>query len=443
MRFHKRSPLRPVIYALSAIALTAVIWAMISRNRPQVTDVFPTPDAFAIPAPAPLRLTFDRPMNPGSVEAALVTSPARSGTFAWNENTLTFTPDTPWPRGADISVTLTTAARTSAGLRLAGDYHWTFRTAPTLLAYLWPASRNEPVPAELYVLDPETGEVARLTETETGILDFSLSPDGLFILLSLSNRSGGADVAVLDLLDRTISIIRDCGSELCTSPQFDPSGSRIAFENLTLGQVFIQEGADEPVLVSAGRFPTWSSGGLLFYHPLIEAYVVFDPETGNRTFFPNTTGEPATWAADGSFFLAPSFTEIGAGAFASHILQYFSRSPEPNNLTLERLADDNAPALSPDGSLIAFARRSIASASWTPGRQLWVMRSDGRNAAQLTTKAVYNHTGFTWHPDNAHVAFVRSNQADLNEAPEIWIINIDGSPAIRLVINGFSPYWLP
>ena len=71
------------------------------------------------------------------------------------------------------------------------------------------------------------------------------------------------------------------------------------------------------------------------------------------------------------------------------------------------------------------------------------MQANGREAIQLTNNAVYNHTAFTWHPDNARISFVRSNQADLNEPPEIWMMNVDGSPPIRLVINGFAPAWFP
>lgn len=443
MQFRKRSPIRPILYTLAGITILAGMFAVVRRNRPQVTGVFPEPGSFAIPAQAPLRIDFDRPVNAAAVEGALESIPPRTGSFTWSGNSVSFTPENAWPQGETISITLTTGARTSAGLSLAEPFTWSFRTAPTLLAYLWPASGNDPVPADLYVLDPETGDVARLTESEFGVLDFSRGPDGLTILLSLSNALGGADIARFDLLTRTSTILHTCDSSLCANPQLDPTGRYLAFEDLTSSQVFVALIDEEPVLVSEGRFPAWSPEGLLFYDPLRETYAIFDPESGRQTTYPNITGEPAAWAPDGSYFLAPTFTEIGPESFASHILQYFRNIGEPVSLTLDRLADDNAPAVSPDGERVAFARRSIAPQSWTPGRQLWVMDSDGRGALQFTNTAVYNHTGFAWHPDNARIAYVRSNQADLNEAPEIWLINIDGSPPIRLVINGFAPAWLP
>lgn len=443
MRFHKRPSSRPVIIAAAVLLLAAVVWILIGRGRPQVTDVFPAPDTFAIPAQAPVRVTFDRAMNEVSLENALHTEPARTGTFTWQENTVTFTPDEPWPRGETVRITVTDA-RASSGIPQGDPTSWTFRTAPTLLAYLWPSSATDPVPADLYALDPENGDIARLTETPFGVLDFSLNPDGLSILLSLSNDVGGADIAVLDLLTREITTLLPCGTALCSRPQFDPAGSRIVYENTTTGQVYLLDADGETRLLSTGRFPAWSSNGLLvLYDPDGEQYVVFDLETGGRTNFANTTGEPPAWAPDGSYFLAPSIVDVGDQSFASHTIRYsFSRS-ETTDLTREPLADDNAPVISPDGSRIALARRSLAPQRWTPGRQLWVMAPDGSDAVQLTDDGVYHHTAFAWHPDNNRIAFIRSNQADLNEAPEIWLISVDLGTQVRLVINGFSPVWMP
>jgi Tol biopolymer transport system component len=62
---------------------------------------------------------------------------------------------------------------------------------------------------------------------------------------------------------------------------------------------------------------------------------------------------------------------------------------------------------------------------------------------QLTDEMDYHHTSFAWHPDGERLAFVRYNQAKLSEPPEIWMTNRDGTEKIRLIINGFSPSWIP
>ncbi|HUF38303.1 MAG TPA: Ig-like domain-containing protein [Anaerolineales bacterium] len=448
MRFRRRPSRRPLWIVLGAVLLTAALWALVSSGRPNVAGVFPSPETFPVPAPAPLTITFDRPMNQAAVAAALVSRPDRTGTFAWDENVLTFTPDRPWPSGSTVTVTLTAEARAASGLRLPNPYTWSFRTAPTLLAYLWPAGDPEHTDSDLYALDPDGGEVTRLTESDFGVLDYSLHPDGLSILLSLSNTRAGADLAELDLLTREIVILLDCGPVLCSSPQADPSGNLIAYETVTSGEIYLLEADGDRRLVGPGRFPVWSPNGLLLgYDPAAEAYFVYDPETEVLEMFPNITGEPAGWAHDGSYFLAPAITALGATSFASHLTIYplggLGAAGAPVDVTLDPLADDYAPAVSPDGGLIAFTRRSLAPERWTPGRQLWVMAPDGSDARPLTAAGLYHHTALAWRPDGARIAFVRSNQADLNEPPEIWIINLEGGEAVRLVIGGFAPLWIP
>jgi hypothetical protein len=411
----------------------------ISRGRPRLTDTFPAPGAPAVPALAPIRLTFDKPMNRGSVQAALTTDPPRTGNFTWDANTLTFTPTQPWAGGTIVTITLGADARGAAGIRLAAPITWSFRTAPTLLAYLWPAD----APANLYALDPLSGDTLQLTHTQRGILDFSPAPDRLTILLSLANPAGGADLATLNLLDHSLTILHRCHASLCLTPQYNPAASLIAYEDQTAGTILLLEPGGSPQPVAPGRFPAWSARGLLLaYDPALPGYFTFDPATGSRTDFPNQTGEPASWdPASPNHFLAPEISL--APLFGSHLTRHTLLPTLTTDLTLDPSADDYAPAFSPDGATIAFARRFLDATRWTPGRQLWLMHADGTNPRPLTDAPLYSHLAFAWHPGGAQIAFVRSNQADLNEPPELWIINADGSNPLRLVINAYAPQWLP
>jgi hypothetical protein len=61
----------------------------------------------------------------------------------------------------------------------------------------------------------------------------------------------------------------------------------------------------------------------------------------------------------------------------------------------------------------------------------------------LTDEDDYQHTSFAWHPDGDQLAYVRYNQATLTELPEIWLIDTTSGEALRLIINGFSPGWIP
>jgi Tol biopolymer transport system component len=113
------------------------------------------------------------------------------------------------------------------------------------------------------------------------------------------------------------------------------------------------------------------------------------------------------------------------------------------NLSGEELVEDTSPAYSPDGRWLAFARKFLDTERWTPGRQLWVMEADGENAYALTHDEFFSHAALAWSPDSQTIAFVRAHRTSPDVPPEIWIINVDGSNPIRLVIGGYAPQWIP
>ena len=60
----------------------------------------------------------------------------------------------------------------------------------------------------------------------------------------------------------------------------------------------------------------------------------------------------------------------------------------------------------------------------------------------LTDSPSYMYTGIVWHPDGKKLAATRFDVTLLTEPPEIWLFELNGN-AIRLVIGGFNPQWVP
>jgi Tol biopolymer transport system component len=105
--------------------------------------------------------------------------------------------------------------------------------------------------------------------------------------------------------------------------------------------------------------------------------------------------------------------------------------------------EDVTPSYSPDGKLIAFGRRYLDPERFIIGSQIWTMGADGSFPQQITDNPDYNHADFAWKPDGRELAFVRHKQTTLIDPPEIWITLPDGSNAVRLVIGGYAPAWIP
>jgi TolB protein len=137
-----------------------------------------------------------------------------------------------------------------------------------------------------------------------------------------------------------------------------------------------------------------------------------------------------------------------------------------------------SPALSPDGSLIAFAgsangntdiytvgvrggtahrltnsRALEASPAWSPtGRQIlytsdlagtpqiYVMDAEGTGARRLTYAGNWNDEG-SWSPDGSRIAFACRNEGDLN----ICVMNMTTGETVQLTTDGSNghPSWSP
>lgn len=439
---------------------------LVWRSLPAVAQVSPPDGAGQVPVAAPLRLTFSRQMRPETVKAHLKTDPPRGGKFEWQGNTLLFTPDHPWPGGQKITVTLESGARSAGlpGLPLPGKFTWSFTTSQSLLAYLWPANSR----ADIYALDPLSGEVLSMTQN-ANVLDFSVGWDGLVLYFSAPNSEGGADLYQLERL-KAVSAPRGmatpvqiltCGAVACRLPQPSPDGNWLAYERiLPMGDSGVDNSqvwllnlptGDNEQIGEEGhltRNPSWSSNGALAYDDRErKVFVVYNPETRQAQYLLNGTGEPGSWSPDGSAYLAADIfysIEYSQTIGSSHLMLYDLKSGQVRDLTQDLNLEDATPAFSPDGKMIAFGRKYLDEARWTPGRQLWLMAVDGSSARQITDSPIfYIHHDFAWSLDGRWLAYVRFNQAAMKQLPELWYANADGSNPIQLVIGGYSPKWIP
>jgi Tol biopolymer transport system component len=460
------------IILLAGLIVLAGIAALLMT--PRLGSVEPSPDSTGVAAETPLKINFNRPMNAASVAAHLSIDPPVTGKTAWQGNTLIFTPGSGWPSNGKVTVELKPGAVSSLGLRLNQSLRWSFSVRGAQVAYLYPASGA----ASLYAIDPDGKQPAKKLSDAQGVLDFSVAPNGAAIYYSIANDSKGSDLYALDLATGASRRLLACPDAACRNPQPSPDGKYLAYELTALpghglpdyvqvwllpldgGQPVIPEGRQDGVVGASGdstRAPAWSDNGwLAFYDANRGGYIGLQPANKNQTpvFFANATGDPGVWSPDGSSFVAAELQGQGpaatlpadrgqTAAYPSHLMLYQRSTGSRIDLSSGSELEDTDPVFSPDGRRMAFARRSLDPAHWTPGRQLWLMDAGGGRAVQISDAALYNHYAFAWSPDSSQLAYLRSNNTAFTQPPELWVLNVESGVMTQLTKGGYAPQWIP
>jgi Tol biopolymer transport system component len=449
---------------LGALGLFLGLLTVATFAAPRVTGFDPTSQSPHVSSTSFIRLTFNRPMDQVSVESRFATVPEVPGTLTWRENVLTFKPFSPWPLGSDITVSLAPGARSTAFLPILSSLSWSFQIGGARVGYLWPSNG----PAELYLQDVDDGVAVRVTETEAGVIDYSDA--GSLILYSALRGNGDSEIRSLNLSTGEDSLILECLEPArCQAPALAPNEQLLVYEQFEWqssesGQrvpgvseirllPLAADGASTAISPNGQSMtsPIWSPEGLLaFYNVSLGAITLLEPaDTQPVNIIPNGLGLLGSWSPDGQYLIVPEIvfpSESGEGhddqaEFFSHLYRLTASSSEVIDLS-SGMVEDASPAYSPDGSWIAFARKYLDS-RWTPGRQLWLMRSDATQARPLTDDPDFSHSSIAWSPNSAMLAYMRLNQADTNLQPEIWIMDLAEENHQLLVVGGYLPRWMP
>lgn len=118
-----------------------------ASRTPRPAVVTATPKHLGALPTVPFTATFNVTMRRNSVESNFSISPARAGAFSWAGKRLTFTPSTPWTADRRYVVTIAKAARSTAGMGMAADFTWAFRSI---------AAAPSPAPVVAAIQTPST-----------------------------------------------------------------------------------------------------------------------------------------------------------------------------------------------------------------------------------------------------------------------------------------------
>jgi hypothetical protein len=448
----------------AALVLLLLYWIA----GPRLDLISPVDGESEVPAGEPLILRFTRKMDQASVEARLSITPLVPGDWSWQGASLVFEPADGWPEGAMVRVELAPGARSALFLPMLSGRSWSFDVGRLRIAYL------------VREFGTSILESRSLGGTESRVLvdgdvgSYGFSQNGA--LATIEQLSGGSVVRWRADAAATPADLYDCPSgQQCSSVAISPDGAWVAWQertiersstgvvNLGQGSVWLMSATDgAPALLLSNassdfRSPTWTTPESLAVYDEDSAALRLFERSGGRwreTEDPldHRLGEQWAWSPDGRFVLLPEveFTSVGGASsggvgFYSHIYRVEVSSGLRTDLSKVEAGEveDASPAYSPDGLMVAFARKSLDPAAWTLGRQVWVMRSDGTLARQLTSDGNLNHANISWSDDGKRLTFVVFDAASPDRPSEVWWMGVNDEEPTQLVVGGFAPQWIP
>ncbi|MBL8130904.1 MAG: PD40 domain-containing protein [Anaerolineae bacterium] len=416
---------------------------------------------------SPILITFSEPMDRPTVESRLRTDPPVDGAFSWSGQTITFKPSRAFTPGSNVTVILEKGARAEAGREVLSEYRFGFTVAPLQVAYLFPA---DGIPQNIWIADPMQPEGARqITDSPTGIFDFSVSPDGAQIAFSEANTLENTyDIKLLTLATGELRQLTNCIDASCTNPVWNPNGRQIAYERVeyntgmdNLGQsptrIWLIDLENSPATTRPllnetqilGYSPQWSADGrrIAFYDRGSIATLVHDLSDGRILAVPNSSGAPGTLSPDGSQLAYAELVVLEGGGSRSilHLVDLETGSDREFTVGDDLVSDQRA-QWSPDGSMLAVARQNAAAVR---GTQIVLIAVESGETQQFTDDPRYANAFFWYDPTGAQLVVQRfpelgeDMQPDPLARPQIWTFDLATGGGVMVANNGFLPRWIP
>ncbi len=285
------------------------------------------------------------------------------------------------------------------------DDDWLSAMSPDLSRVAWVSRQHGN--HQIYIANSDGSEVRRLTTSGGDDLHPLWSPNGRDILF-IRNEDGDDELVVVNADDGSIRRLTN-NNAYDGFAAWSPDGSRIVWSSGVNGniEIFGMDMTNQPLTPRR-----------LTDRPENDFNPVWSPDGTQIAFVSNLLG-------DNDIFLLQlnglgSIDRTGATSNVGPALLQVSGS-EAAALTSDS-SDEFAPAWSPDGARIAFARKTVSAAD------VVIINVDGTGEAIIASNASPNDPDITWSPDSNQVAYLSEEAGNY----DIWVAAIDGSATVRL-----------
>ncbi len=393
-----------------------------------------------------------------------------AGTVSWNGSTMTFRPDTALKPGAAYEVMLAAGAVSDTGRQVLSDYRYSFTVRSPRVAYLAPADSS---PFDIWIAEPGKPDSAkRLTNSPSGIYDYSVSPDGSKIAFSEKNTSTGTiDIKLLDIDSGSIEQITDCPDADCKTPVWRPDGQMIAYERIDHNSddpaaqgkpsptriwtidLSSKPYQNQPMFTDSqilGYGLQWSADGqrVTFFDANSGGILVHDFRDDSTVTISSSYGNTGELSPDGTQMVFPDVVLTNTDSHSYlEIVDLKTNTTRPLSQPTDPI-DDDLVSWSPDGSYLIVARR-YTDDRFTRGKQLYKMNPADGSVEPLVVDPKYGNSFFTFDPTGTQLVIQRfPDPVAMNDPtnlglPEIWTLDMSTDTLTKVAGNAFFGHWVP
>jgi Tol biopolymer transport system component len=291
---------------------------------------------------------------------------------------------------------------------------------------------------EVFIVNPNGSGLTNLSRNPFNDVDPVLSPDHRRVAFASERPDGDLNLYLIGVDGTgTKRLASAIGSDF--SPSWSPDGTKLAFRHSLSLHVIKPDGTGEIDLGAFGGAPvSWSPDSRLIATEEVQDFWVRDiwvvrADGNGRTNLTKSTApelEPA-WSPDGTrlAFTRRTVVDRDAGLYYDDVWGMKADGTAQKRLTHTNFtrtapkAGANHPSWSPDGRVILFQ-------SDAPGASdLFTIRPDGTGLTNLTKTSNNSESSPHWSPDGSKIVFRKIVGAGNSE---VFIMNANGSGVLNL-----------